>query len=155
MTPIEEVYDYFLSLLEDRGLGNLAKDDFDYLLSIWLKHAIPKFDNCKKSLLIKEIKEEKEIQEDEEVKKVEETKLFIEGDLNYEEISILAQAMLLVCTQKRLHREQLTEQQFGTKDFSKLSNANILLRLKDTYELDLKEFKLQKRAYAMKSFKGN
>lgn len=138
MTPIHEIYDSFLVLIEDRSLSMLGKDDFDFLLITWLKNAIPQFDNCKKSLKI--IENEKGV--------------FIDSELNYEEVSILSQSMLLVWTKKRLHREQLTEQQFGTKDFSKLSNANVLLRLKDTYEVDRKEFISMKRRYSMKFIEG-
>lgn len=138
MTPISEIYDSFLMLLEDRSLSKLAKDDFDFLLLIWLRNAIPRFDNCRKSLQIKEVFYQ------------DKTQKVIDSELDYEEISILAHAMLLLWTKKRLHREQLTEQQFGTKDFSKLSNSNVLLRLKDTYEVDLKEFNSMKRRYGMK-----
>lgn len=138
MTPIHEIYDSFLVLIEDRSLSMLGKDDFDFLLITWLKNAIPQFDNCKKSLKIIENEEG----------------IFIDSELNYEEVSILSQSMLLVWTKKRLHREQLTEQQFGTKDFSKLSNANVLLRLKDTYEVDRKEFISMKRRYSMKFIEG-
>lgn len=138
MTPISEIYDSFLMLLEDRSLSKLAKDDFDFLLLTWLKNAIPRFSNCRKSLQIKDV-----FYQDKNQK-------VIDSELDYEEISILAHAMLLLWTKKRLHREQLTEQQFGTKDFSKLSNSNVLLRLKDTYEVDLKEFNSMKRRYGMK-----
>ncbi|CEQ01729.1 Uncharacterised protein [[Clostridium] sordellii] len=138
MTPISEIYDSFLMLLEDRSLSKLAKDDFDFLLLTWLKNAIPRFNNCRKSLQIKDV-----FYQDENQK-------VIDSELDYEEISILAHAMLLIWTKKRLHREQLTEQQFGTKDFSKLSNSNVLLRLKDTYEVDLREFNSMKRRYGMK-----
>lgn len=138
MTPISEIYDSFLMLLEDRSLSKLAKDDFNFLLLTWLKNAIPRFNNCRKSLQIKDV-----FYQDKNQK-------VIDSELDYEEISILAHAMLLLWTKKRLHREQLTEQQFGTKDFSKLSNSNVLLRLKDTYEVDLKEFNSMKRRYGMK-----
>lgn len=138
MTPISEIYDSFLMLLEDRSLSKLAKDDFDFLLLIWLRNAIPRFDNCRKSLQIKEVFYQ------------DKTQKVIDSELDYEEISILAHAMLLLWTKKRLHREQLTEQQFGTKDFSKLSNSNVLLRLNDTYEVDLKDFNSMKRRYGMK-----
>ncbi|GAA0102511.1 hypothetical protein UT300012_32260 [Paraclostridium bifermentans] len=138
MTPISEIYDSFLVLIEDRSLSKLGKDDFDFLLITWLKNAIPQFDNCRKTL---------NIITDEDVE-------YIDSELNYDEIAILSQAMLLVWTKKRLHREQLTEQQFGTKDFSKLSNSNVLLRLKDTYVEDRKEFASMKRRYGMKFIEG-
>lgn len=138
MTPISEIYDSFLVLIEDRSLSKLGKDDFDFLLITWLKNAIPQFDNCRKSL---------NIVKNEDIE-------YIDSELNYDEIAILSQAMLLVWTKKRLHREQLTEQQFGTKDFSKLSNSNVLLRLKDTYVEDRKEFTSMKRRYGMKFIEG-
>lgn len=138
MTPISEIYDSFLVLIEDRSLSKLGKDDFDFLLITWLKNAIPQFDNCRKTL---------NIITDEDVE-------YIDSELNYDEIAILSQAMLLVWTKKRLHREQLTEQQFGTKDFSKLSNSTVLLRLKDTYVEDRKEFASMKRRYGMKFIEG-
>lgn len=138
MTPISEIYDSFLVLIEDRSLSKLGKDDFDFLLITWLKNAIPQFDNCRKSL---------NIVKNEDIE-------YIDSELNYDEIAILSQAMLLVWTKKRLHREQLTEQQFGTKDFSKLSNSNVLLRLKDTYVEDRKEFASMKRRYGMKFIEG-
>lgn len=138
MTPISEIYDSFLVLIEDRSLSKLGKDDFDFLLITWLKNAIPQFDNCRKTL---------NIITNEDVE-------YIDSELNYDEIAILSQAMLLVWTKKRLHREQLTEQQFGTKDFSKLSNSNVLLRLKDTYVEDRKEFASMKRRYGMKFIEG-
>lgn len=138
MTPISEIYDSFLVLIEDRSLSKLGKDDFDFLLITWLKNAIPQFDNCRKPL---------SIVKNEDIE-------YIDSELNYDEIAILSQAMLLVWTKKRLHREQLTEQQFGTKDFSKLSNSNVLLRLKDTYVEDRKEFASMKRRYGMKFIEG-
>lgn len=138
MTPISEIYDSFLVLIEDRSLSKLGKDDFDFLLITWLKNAIPQFDNCRNTLNII-TKEDVD---------------YIDSELNYDEIAILSQAMLLVWTKKRLHREQLTEQQFGTKDFSKLSNSNVLLRLKDTYVEDRKEFASMKRRYGMKFIEG-
>lgn len=78
---------------------------------------------------------------------------FVE-DLNMEEVFILSYAMTLHWLQPKLKRERNLKNFISDKDFSMLSNANMLLRLTTLERLTRKYLHQYRQSYAFKKFEG-
>jgi len=70
------------------------------------------------------------------------------------EIRILAFGMLLSYIRIKINNEDALKQHVTDKDFSKLSGANMLLRLTGLEKHYLKQFDILQGKYAFKNFKG-
>ena len=73
-------------------------------------------------------------------------------DLN--EIMILAYAMVIHYLQPKIKREENLRQFLSDKDFNKLSNANMLLRLMGLEKAARKQLEIYQSKYCFKDFKG-
>lgn len=138
MTPVTIIFDMFLSLIDDPDLALISQEDSEHLLLNYLRFSTVEFHNCNKDLNI--------IKDD--------YKYLINSELTVEEIGILAYSMLLFWISPKIRREENLKQHVGTHDFSKLSNANILLRLNDLQRDTRSEVKRMKNRYQSKNMVG-
>lgn len=138
MTSTNIIKDMFLSLIDDPDLAKISIEDAEHLMMNWIRLAIMEFHNCRKDLSI--------INQDGE--------FFIISDLSNEEIGILSYATLLAWAEPKIRCWDTIKQHTGTSDFSKLSNANILLRLNDLQERTEKKLRRLKAQYQSKDMKG-
>lgn len=135
-TPIEIVYRKFLGMIEDEEWLLVEDDVIEDLMLNYLENATVEFNECKKDLTIDY-----------------ETMCFKENlDLN--EIMILAYAMVIHYLQPKIKREENLRQFLSDKDFNKLSNANMLLRLMGLEKTTRKQLEVYQSKYCFKDFKG-
>ena len=85
--------------------------------------------------------------------KIKEIGFFIE-DLTQEEISILAEIMVLHWLRKQINREENLQASISTGDFKKTSNANLLDKLMNLAEKQEKIIANYKVKYSMSGFEG-
>lgn len=85
--------------------------------------------------------------------KIKEIGFFIE-DLTQEEISILAEIMVLHWLRKQINREENLQASISTGDFKKTSNANLLDKLMNLAEKQEKIIDNYKVKYSMSGFEG-
>lgn len=78
----------------------------------------------------------------------------IEADLTLEEIYILALSMRLFWLSPKIHREENLRQMMNDRDFSQLSNANMLKVLLQLHTATRQELQKFKQRYAMRDFQG-
>ena len=78
----------------------------------------------------------------------------IEADLTLEEIYILALSMRLFWLSPKIHREENLRQMMNDRDFSQLSNANMLKALLQLHTATRQELQKFKQRYAMRDFQG-
>ena len=78
----------------------------------------------------------------------------IEADLTLEEIYILALSMKLFWLSPKIHREENLRQMMNDRDFSQLSNANMLKALLQLQTATRQELQKFKQRYAMRDFQG-
>lgn len=152
MTSTDIIKDRFLSLIDDPDLARISLEDAEHLMMNWLRQAISEFPRCKKDLTI--VEESEDIFDNESGETTTFTHYYIKDDLDNDEITILSYAMLLAWTEPKIRCWDTVKQHTGTSDFSKLSNANLLLRLNDTQ--DRSEIKLRrlKARYHSRDMKG-
>jgi hypothetical protein len=136
-TRLEEVYRHFLNSIEDVEWLVIEDDEVieDLLLS-YLEKATVDFYKCRKDLNINYI-----------------DKSFYEK-LTLREIVILSMAMKLHYLDPKIIREENLKQAVTSKDFSKLSNANMLDKLTKLKESTKKELKGYMTEYDYSGFKG-
>lgn len=138
MTSTDIIKDMFLSLIDDPDLAKISEEDAEHLMMNWLRLATMEFHNCRKDLTIVEIDYE----------------YFIKSDLDNDEIGILSYSMLLAWAEPKIRCWDTIKQHTGTSDFSKLSSANILLRLNDLQEATEKKLRRLKARYHSKDMVG-
>lgn len=138
MTSTNIIKDMFLSLIDDPDLAKISIEDAEHLLMNWIRLSIMEFHNCQKDLSL--------VQEDGEY--------FIKSDLDNDEIGILSYATLLAWAEPKIRCWDTVKQHTGTSDFSKLSNANTLLRLNELQEKTEKKLRTLKARYRSKDMKG-
>ncbi|MED4883904.1 hypothetical protein [Bacillus smithii] len=112
MTPYDEIYELFLSKIEDYALKNDLQNDLQFAkekMFDWLKSAIPKFTYCTKDLS----------QRDEVNQAFTET-------LNDMEKEILSTLMVVEYLSPKVLRSEYFETYLGSKDFANYSPANQL-----------------------------
>lgn len=78
----------------------------------------------------------------------------IEADLTLEEIYILALSMRLFWLSPKIHREENLRQMMNDRDFTQLSNANMLKALLQLHTVTRQELQKFKQRYAMRNFEG-
>jgi hypothetical protein len=121
-TPFSEVYDSFLTKIDDVSLLTLTTVNLESMMKNWLISAITLFPKCKKDLS----QNDKVIQE-------------FTQDLNDTEIEILATWMKYSYLDKKVYRETLLKQSNSSKDNAMYSQANHLQQLINLKELTYRE----------------
>lgn len=151
MTSTDIIKDMFLSLIDDPDLAKISLEDVEHLMMNWIRLSTMEFHNCRKDLTIVE----KNITiENDDGTTTETVEYFINSDLDNDEIGILSYATLLAWLEPKIRCWDTIKQQTGTSDFSKLSNANILLRLNDLQENTEKKLRRLKSRYQSKDMVG-
>ena len=110
-TPIQAVYRKFLGMIEDEEWLLVDEDVIEELMLNCLENATVEFTQCKKDLSI------------------DYDSLCFYEELSLNEILILAWGMVIHYLQPKIKREENLRQFISDKDFSKLSNANMLAKL--------------------------
>lgn len=135
-TPIEHVYRKFLGMIEDEEWLLIEDEVIEDLMLNYLENATVEFTQCKKDLSI-------------DYNNME----FVE-DLTLQEIMILAYCMMLHYLQPKIRCQDNLKQMIGDKDFAKLSNANMLLRLQGLERATRKQIEVYQSKYCFKNFEG-
>ncbi|MGL4802035.1 MAG: hypothetical protein ACRC18_07190 [Cetobacterium sp.] len=136
-TQLEVVYRPFLNSIEDEEWLLIQDDEViaDLLLD-YLEKATVDFNKCKKSL------------------KIDYEFMSFYEELDMDEIVILSKAMILHYLDPKILREQNLKQSVTSKDFNKLSNANMLDKLIKLKEFTRKELDRYLSDYDYKGFAG-
>ena len=135
-TPIRDVYRKFLGMIEDEEWLLVEDEVIEDLMLNYLENATVEFNQCKKDLSI-----------DYESMTFEET-------LSMNEIMILAWGMVIHYLQPKIKREENLRQFVSDKDFNKLSNANMLMRLMNLEDKARKQLETYQGKYRFKEFTG-
>lgn len=135
-TPIQDVYRKFLGMIEDEEWLLVEDEVIEDLMLNYLENATVEFNQCKKDLTINY-----------------ETMTF-EETLSMNEIMILAWAMIIHYLQPKIKREENLRQFVSDKDFSRLSNANMLMRLMNLEDKARKQLETYQAKYRFKEFTG-
>ena len=135
-TSVELVYRKFLGMIEDEEWLLVEEEVIEDLMLNYLENATVEFNECKKDLTIDYY-----------------TMCFKE-ELDLNEIMILAYGMVIHYLQPKIKREENLRQFVSDKDFNKLSNANMLLRLMGLEKSARKQLEIYQSKYCFKDFKG-
>ena len=135
-TSVELVYRKFLGMIEDEEWLLVEEEVIEDLMLNYLENATVEFNECKKDLTIDYY-----------------TMCFKE-ELDLNEIMILAYGMVIHYLQPKIKREENLRQFLSDKDFNKLSNANMLLRLMGLEKSARKQLEVYQSKYCFKDFKG-
>ena len=135
-TPIQEIYRKFLGMIEDEEWLLVDDDIIEDLMLNYLENATVEFHQCKKDLTIDY-----------------NSMCFIE-ELSMNEIMVLAWGMVIHYLQPKIKREENLRQFVSDKDFNKLSNANMLMRLMNLEEKARKQLDTYQSRYRFKEFTG-
>ena len=141
MTPLDEIFDRFYSLIKDTDLAKLDDEDLYKLTKVYYEMAATRFKECKNNL---------------ELVQDEEGNYYTTDKLTVEEQNIIAQGMILYWIESKTNYNKLMKNQINTKDYNQLSNANVLLRLNELLDYYRKNFLRQRKAYSrrMDDFNG-
>ena len=141
MTPLDEIFDRFYSLIKDTDLAKLDDEDLYKLTKVYYEMAATRFKECKNNL---------------ELVQDSQGNYSIVGKLTVEEQNIIAQGMILYWIESKANYNKLMKNQINTKDYNQLSNANVLLRLNELLDYYRKTFLRQRKAYSrrMDDFNG-
>jgi pyruvate-formate lyase-activating enzyme len=121
-TPFSEVYDSFLTKIDDASLLSLTTENVESIMKNWLVSAITLFPKCKKDL-----------------NDIDEVLQQFNVDLNITEIEILSTWMKYSYLDKKVYRETLLKQSNSSKDNAMYSQANHLQQLINLKELTYRE----------------
>ena len=135
-TPIQEIYRKFLGMIEDEEWLLVDEDVIEDLMLNYLENATVEFHQCKKDLTINY------------------NKMCFTEELNANEVMILAWGMVIHYLQPKIKREENLRQFVSDKDFNKLSNANMLMRLMNLEEKARKQLDTYQSRYRFKEFTG-
>ena len=133
MTPLDEIFDRFYSLIKDTDLAKLSDEDLYKLTKVYYEMASTRFKECKNNL---------------ELVQDEEGNYYTTDKLTVEEQNIIAQGMILYWVESKANYNKLMKNQINTKDYNQLSNANVLLRLNELLDYYRKNFLRQRKAYS-------
>ena len=133
MTPLDEIFDRFYSLIKDTDLAKLDDEDLYKLTKVYYEMAATRFKECKNNL---------------ELVQDEEGNYYTTDKLTVEEQNIIAQGMILYWIESKANYNKLMKNQINTKDYNQLSNANVLLRLNELLDYYRKNFLSQRKAYS-------
>ena len=141
MTPLDDIFDRFYSLIKDTDLAKLDDEDLYKLTKVYYEMAATRFKECKNNL---------------ELVQDEEGNYYTTDKLTVEEQKIIAQGMILYWIESKANYNKLMKNQINTKDYNQLSNANVLLRLNELLDYYRKNFLRQRKAYSrrMDDFNG-
>ena len=135
-TSVEEIYRKFLGMIEDEEWLLVDDEVIEDLMLNYLENATVEFHQCKKDLTIDY-----------------NSMCFVE-ELGMNEVMILAWGMVIHYLQPKIKREENLRQFVSDKDFSKLSNANMLMRLMGLEEKARKQLDTYQSRYRFKEFTG-
>lgn len=121
-TPFSDVYDSFLSKIDDTTLLSLSTQDLEDMMYNWLVTAITLFPKCKIDLN----DSDKTLQQ-------------FNQDLSISEIEILSTWMKYSYLDKQVYKETLLKQSLSSKDYAMYSQANHLQQLMNLKEMTYKE----------------
>lgn len=137
-TPFQNIYDKFLSLIEDYSMALMPNEDLEYLLHMYLDRAISlDFKQCRKDLSNYDVN----------------LKTF-NVKLNSEEEWIIANGMVLSWLETKVKRERLLKEAISDRDYKESSHANQLkelMNLEHKTENRLKQYII---AYTENDFVG-
>lgn len=112
-TPFQDIYDKFLTQIDDIDLALIPDEDLEYLLEKYLSRAVSlDFKQCKKNLndIDKDLKQFNE-------------------DLTLEEQWIIAIGMVLSWLEPKIKRENLLRASITDRDYKESNHANQLEKL--------------------------
>ena len=135
-TSVEEIYRKFLGMIEDEEWLLVDDEVIEDLMLNYLENATVEFHQCKKDLTIDY-----------------NSMCFVE-ELSMNEVMILAWGMVIHYLQPKIKREENLRQFVSDKDFNKLSNANMLMRLMNLEEKARKQLDTYQSRYRFKEFTG-
>ena len=135
-TSVEEIYRKFLGMIEDEEWLLVDDEVIEDLMLNYLENATVEFHQCKKDLTIDY-----------------NSMCFVE-ELSMNEAMILAWGMVIHYLQPKIKREENLRQFVSDKDFNKLSNANMLMRLMNLEEKARKQLDTYQSRYRFKEFTG-
>ena len=135
-TPIQDVYRKFLGMIEDEEWLLVEDEVIEDLMLNYLENATVEFNQCKKDLSI------------------DYDTMTFEEMLSMNEIMILAWGMVIHYLQPKIKREENLRQFVSDKDFNKLSNANMLMRLMNLEDKARKQLETYQGKYRFKEFTG-
>ena len=135
-TQLENVYRHFLNSIEDYEWLLVSDEVIEDLLLDLIEKATVDFDICRKSLTIDYMN------------------MSFYEQLDMDEIVILSKAMILNYLDPKILREENLKQAVTSKDFSKLSNANMLDKLILLKKNTREEFDTYMSKYDYKMFEG-
>jgi hypothetical protein len=130
--PLNEVFDTFLSIIQDTGLANMAEEDAVHLLCRWYELAVTRFKECKSDTTIVTDND---------------GNLYSTDDLTLEERNIIVYGMLYYWMTEKVNYNRMLRNVINTKDFNSLSPANILLRMGELQEYYRREYFRMRKAY--------
>lgn len=134
MTSVEVVFRKFLSMIEDKEWAYSEEDVILDLMHNYLDSSLVDFTKCKDKILI--------------------TDNMFNRELTNEEILILATGMVCHYLEPKILREENMEQIVTSRDFNRLSGANMLDKLLKLKEEKRKDFERRQRRYEFNNFKG-
>lgn len=135
-TTIEDVYRKFLGMIEDEEWLLVEDEVIEDLMLNYLENATVEFNQCRKDLVI------------------DYNNMCFVDELGMNEIMILAWGMVIHYLQPKIKREENLRQFVSDKDFNKLSNANMLMRLMGLEDKARKQLEIYQSKYRFKEFKG-
>ena len=135
-TPVQDIYRKFLGMIEDEEWLLVEDEVIEDLMLNYLENATVEFNQCTKDLSIDY-----------------DNMAFYEV-LSMNEIMILAWGMVIHYLQPKIKREENLRQFVSDKDFNRLSNANMLMRLMNLEDKARKQLEIYQGKYRFKEFTG-
>jgi hypothetical protein len=121
-TPFSDIYDSFLTKIDDTTLLSLPTEDLEDIMFNWLISSVTLFQKCTKNLS----DYDKNLQQ-------------FNQDLDITEIEILSTWMKYNYLDKQVYKETLLKQSLSSKDYAMYSQANHLQQLINLKELTYRE----------------
>lgn len=134
-TPIQEIYNLFLSQIDDDILAWCSDEVIEELLLTYLRGSIVEFDTCVKDI---------QIDNDN-----------ITCDLDLDEKFILSRGMIIYWLQPKILKEDTFRLKLTDGDYSQKSPANLLDKLIKLKDSTLADQKRAKTKYSYKHIKVN
>ena len=103
MTPLDEIFDRFYSLIKDTDLAKLDDEDLYKLTKVYYEMAATRFKECKNNL---------------ELVQDEEGNYYTTDKLTVEEQNIKVQGMILYWIESKANYNKLMKNQINTKDYN-------------------------------------
>lgn len=137
-TPFQDIYDKFLSLIEDYTMAMLSDEDLECLLSNYLSRAVSlDFKQCVKDLG----------DYDDALKQ-------FNMELTDEEQWIIANGMVLSWMEPKIKREKLLRETISDRDYRESSHANQLKELGNLEKITRAKLKEYIISYTENNFNG-